>query len=101
MSPDETIRRAVKILGAAACREDVEDALEEVRVWRDLSARRTKKGKTPAKRLAAALRRVDVAMRDDNIFPLLLTYLPHDKLLARLRPRQWGLVLTLPAGLAK
>jgi len=81
MTRDEILRYAVKILGTPACQNDVGLALEEVGFRRDLNARRTKKGKIAARRLADALRRVDAAMKSDDLFPPLLLYLPHDKLL--------------------
>ncbi|HZN30465.1 MAG TPA: hypothetical protein VFB88_13995 [Xanthobacteraceae bacterium] len=81
MTPDEIVRRAVKIIGEPGCKKDVERALEEIEVWRHLFARRTKKGKIAAGRLAKALRRVDVALKSDDLFPLLrASYLPDWKL---------------------
>jgi hypothetical protein len=81
MTRDEMVRRAVKIIGQPACNKDVEQALEEIEEWRDLYARRTKKGKIAAGRLAKALRRVDVALKSDDLFPLLrMSYLPDWKL---------------------
>jgi hypothetical protein len=81
MTPDEIIRYAVRIIGTRACQKDVEKALEEIEIWRDLFARRTKKGKIAAGRLAKALRRVDIALKSDDLFSPLTFYLPHDKLL--------------------
>jgi hypothetical protein len=74
MTPDEIVRRAVKIIGEPACKKDVEEALEWIEAWRDLFARRTKKGKIAAGRLAKALRRVDAALKSDDLFPYLRAF---------------------------
>ncbi len=84
--PTEIVRCAVKIIGPAirqrsACKEDVERALENLKFVRAFAVRRTKRGKIAARRLASALRRVDVALRNDDLFPGLTRYLPHFKLL--------------------
>jgi hypothetical protein len=79
--PKKVIQRAVKILGIPDAREDVIYAIEHVFFCRDFAVRRTKKGKSSARRLAKALRRVDVAMRNPDLFPPLRRYLDHQNLL--------------------
>jgi hypothetical protein len=64
---DTTIELAVQILGAAA-REDVEQAIENLCYQFEFSLRRSKKGKIAALRLAKALRRVDIALKDQNLW---------------------------------
>jgi hypothetical protein len=77
MTRDEAVRHAVKILGTRECQEDVERAIEEIEWRRTLNARRTKKQKAAALRLAQALRRVNVAMKSSDLYPLLRSsYLP-------------------------
>jgi hypothetical protein len=79
---DTTIELAVQILGAAA-REDVEQAIENLCYQFEFSLRRSKKGKIAALRLAKALRRVDIALKDHNLWFGLKpdSFLTRDKIL--------------------
>jgi len=82
LSNAEIVRCAIKIIGAPDCVEDVRWWVETLEMYReDISLRRTKRGKAAARRLWQALRRVDIAMRSDDLPYILVMPLSHWKLL--------------------
>jgi hypothetical protein len=79
---DPTIKLAVRILGAGA-QEDIEKAIERLSYESEFSLRNSKKGKVAARRLADALKKVERAAKDDNLWYALKPdwFITHDKLL--------------------
>jgi hypothetical protein len=69
MRTNGIVERAVEIIGDPTCREDVQQALEEIEDTRDLAVRRSKKGKAAARDLARVLRRLRVVLRNRYLFP--------------------------------
>ena len=64
---DPTIKVAIKILGKDA-REDIRETIEGLAHVFELSLRRSKRGKAAARRLGQALRRLDAALRDKDLY---------------------------------
>lgn len=71
MDLDKTVRRATKVLGECVSRDEIVLAVADIAFLRNAEKGWAKKGKAAAKRLHDALRRVQLALKSEDLFPLL------------------------------